>query len=290
MRQKRNWFKIVLKITAVLFVIVIIVLSFFVYRFTKQKTDQSVIEKFKEELYQPVITKIKYKGHLVRVLSMQKELDTILPVIVFVHGSPGSAIDFKRYLADSDLNINANLISYDRVGYGLDVNEDVLNDLGKELEVLYRIIPVKDMKKVILIGYSYGGTIVAAARKNYKTKILLAPAIKGDLEPMFWLLNLYKWKSTRSIIPNVFKNAAQQKINHLTELPSYEDKWNISPSHVISMHGDKDRIVPLANSLFLQSKFDKDQFELITIPGGNHGLVWNQFDWIKSEILKEIKK
>ena len=56
------------------------------------------------------------------------------------------------------------------------------------------------------------------------------------------------------------------------------------------MHGDKDWIVPFVNSLFLQGKFGKDQFELVTIPDGNHGLVWNHFDRIKSEILKEIKK
>ena len=221
---------------------------------------------------------------------MQKELDTTLPVLIFVHGSPGSGMDFKRYLKDSDLNQNANLIAYDRVGYGMDTNEEVLNGLEKELEVLHQVISMKQMDRVILVGYSYGGTIVAAAQKKYKSKILLAPAIKGDLEPMFWLLNLYKWKSTRSIIPNIFKNAAQEKINHLTELPAYEEKWNISPLHVISIHGDKDRIVPFANSLFLQSKFGKDQFELITIPDGNHGLVWNQFDRIKSEILKEIIK
>ena len=290
MVKKGKWKRRILRIVAILLAVFFVVISIFIYRFTKPKTDESIVEEFREEIYKPTISRIQYKDHAVRVFSMQKELDTTLPVLIFVHGSPGSGMDFKRYLKDTELNKSANLIAYDRVGYGMDINKEVLNDLEQELEVLHQVIPVKDMEKVILIGYSYGGTIVAAARKNYKTKILLAPAIKGDLEPMFWLLNLYKWKSTRSIIPNVFKNAAQEKINHLTELPAYEEKWNTSLSHVKSMHGDKDRIVPFANSLFLQSKFDKDQFELITIPGGNHGLVWNQFDWIKSEILKEIKK
>jgi len=290
MAKKGKWKRRILRIIAILLAVFFVVISIFIYRFTKPKTDESIVKEFKEEIYKPVISRIQYKDHAVRVFSMQKELDTSLPVLIFVHGSPGSGMDFKRYLKDRDLNQNANLITYDRVGYGMDTNEEVLNDLEKELQVLHQIIPVKDMKKVILIGYSYGGTIVAAAQKKYRSKILLAPAIKGDLEPMFWLLNLYKWKFTRSIIPNVFKNAAQEKIHHLTELPAYEEKWNTSPSHVKSMHGDKDRIVPFANSLFLQSKFDRDQFELITIPDGNHGLVWNQFDWIKSEILKEIKK
>ena len=290
MRQKRNWFKIVLKIVAVLFVIVLMVLIFFVYRFTKQKTDESIYKKFKEEIHHPFITKTPYNDHLIRVFSMQKELDTALPILIFVHGSPGSAMDFKRYLADLDLNENANLITYDRVGYGLDAKEEVLNDLEMELKVLRQIIPVKNRKKVILIGYSYGGTIVAASGENYKSKILLAPAIKGEFEPGFWIMNLYNWNLTRYFVPNVFQNAAKEKIKHLTELPLYENKWNISDSPVTVIHGDKDRVVPYKNSLFLQNKFDKDQFELITIPGGNHGLLWNRFDLIKSEILTQIRK
>ncbi len=290
MRQKKNWFKIVLKIAAVLFVIILMVLFFFVYRFTKQKTDESIYKKFKEEIHHPFITKTPYNNHLIRVFSMQKELDTALPILIFVHGSPGSAMDFKRYLADLDLNENANLITYDRVGYGLDVKEAILNDLEMELKVLRQIIPVKNRKKVILIGYSYGGTIVAASGENYKSKILLAPAVKGEFEPRFWIMNLYNWNLTRYFVPNVFQNAAKEKIKHLTELPLYENKWNISDSPVTVIHGDKDRIVPYKNSLFLQSKFDKDQFELITIPDGNHGLLWNRFDLIKSEILTQIRK
>jgi len=290
MVKKEKWKRRILQIVAILLAVFFVVISVFIYRFSKPKTDESIVKEFEEEIYKPVISRVQYKDHSVRVFSMQKELNTTLPVLIFVHGSPGSGMDFKRYLTDTELNNNANLIAYDRVGYGVDTNEEVLNDLEKEQEVLDQVIPVKNMDMVILVGYSYGGTIVAAAQKKYRSKILLAPAIKGDLEPMFWLLNLYKWKSTRNLIPNVFKNAAQEKINHLTELPSYEEKWNTSPSQIISIHGEKDRIVPFANSLFLQSKFDKDHFELITIPDGNHGLLWNQFDWIKSEILKEIEK
>jgi len=118
----------------------------------------------------------------------------------------------------------------------------------------------------------------------------LAPAIKGEFEPRFWLMNLFDWEITKSLMPKVFNNAAKEKRYHLTELSAYENKWTKSPAHVTSIHGDKDRIVPFNNSLFLRSKFDKDQFELITIPGGNHGLLWNQFNLIKIEIIKNINE
>lgn len=288
--QRRKWFKIILRVVGVLSAIIFLVLSVFIYRFTRLKTDEIIFNKFKKETHQPFISKIKYKDQLVRVFSMQKTIDTTLPILIFVHGSPGSGMDFKRYLVDAELNTKANLITYDRVGYSTIKNEEVLSNLEQELEVLQQVIPVKEMTNVILIGYSYGGTIVAAAPKKFKSKILLAPAIKGEFEPMFWLMNLFKWKTTKSLMPRVFNNAAKEKRYHLTELLDYENKWTQSPAHVTSIHGDKDRIVPYKNSQFLKSKFEENQFELITITNGNHGLLWNQFDLIKREIIKDINE
>ncbi len=290
MHHKRKWFKIILRIATVLFAIVFLVVSIFIYRFTKLKTDASIYKKFEGEIHKINISRIQYKDHLVRVFSMQKAIDTSLPILIFVHGSPGSGMDFKRYLVDSELNANSNLITYDRVGYSTNKTEEVLSGLEQELEVLRQVFPVKDMEKVILIGYSYGGTIVATTPEKFRSKILLAPAIKGEFEPRFWLMNLFHWKITKSFMPRVFNNAAKEKMYHLTEFPTYKDKWANSPTQIKSIHGDKDRIVPYKNSLYLRSKFEKDQFKLITIPDGNHGLLWNQFDLIKREIIKDINE
>ena len=290
MAKKRNWKRIILRMAAILLAIVFIVITIFVYRFTKPKTDASIYKKFEGEIHKLYISRIQYKDYSVRVFSTQKELDSTLPILIFVHGSPGSGMNFQRYLADSELNEGSNIITYDRVGYSVIPNKKVLGDLKSEMEVLHQIIPVENTKNVILFGYSYGGTIVAASPKNYKSKILLAPAVKGELEPMFWMMNLYRWKFTRFIIPNVFQNAAKEKIDHLLELPDFENKWTISPSHITTIHGDSDRIVPYGNSLYLKDIFDNRLFQLITIPNGNHGLLWNRFDLIKGEILKEIRK
>jgi len=290
MVRKKSKKRIILQIVVGFLAIVFIVLSIVAYQFIKPKTDESIYKEFEEENHQPFISKISYKEHTIRVISMQEILDTTLPILIFVHGSPGSGMNFKNYLADAELNKNANLITYDRVGYSVDKNEKVLNGLEMELEVLQQIISDVNRENIVLIGYSYGGTIVAAASENYKSKILLAPAIKGEYEPTFWMLNLTKWKVTSAFVPNVLKNAAQEKFSHLNELPAFENKWIQSSASVTSIHGLKDRVVPYENSLFLLQKFSNNNFKLITIPEGNHGLVWNKYDLIKNEILKEIKK
>ncbi|MDG1711994.1 MAG: hypothetical protein P8H51_07005 [Flavobacteriaceae bacterium] len=44
--------------------------------------------------------------------------DSLKPTLYFIHGVPGSSDNFNNYLIDSLLNTKANLISFDRLGYG----------------------------------------------------------------------------------------------------------------------------------------------------------------------------
>lgn len=286
--MKNKWIKIGLKTIGIAIVVLILIASFFIYRFTKPKTDQAIIDKFVNSEIQPTLDYIYYKDKKVRLIKMQKEIDTSLITLILVHGSPGSSMDFKRYLKNIELNKRANLIAYDRIGYGNNNVGEVLNSVEKEVDVLHKIIGDLDSEKIVLVGYSYGGTIVMASQKKYKKKIILAAAVRGDLEPIFWLLNIYKWEFTRPLIPKIIQAAAQEKLKHVMELPNYENQWNISESNVLSIHGTLDRIVPFQNSLFLERILDKDKFKLLPIEEGNHALIWNQFDLINSELLKSL--
>jgi len=284
--MKKNWKKLAMKIIGVTVLILLIVLTVGVYRFSDRKSDKKIVKIFKKDSAQVFIKHLNFKDKDIRVLEMQRKLDTALPVIVFVHGSPGSALDFKKYLMDVDINLKYNIISYDRVGYGDIATGEIFNSISEEVQVLHEVIKNIDPRKIVLVGYSYGGTIALASTKNFKIKIILAGAVRGDLEPMFWVLNFYKWNITRPIVPKVLQAASKEKLKHVTELPEYEDKWGISDSPILTIHGNKDKIVPYENSLFLKDKLDEDKFTLLTIEKGSHSLVWTNFALIKNEILK----
>jgi pimeloyl-ACP methyl ester carboxylesterase len=288
--MKKHWIRKFIKIIGWVLLVLVIVLSYLLYRFTSPNTDDDIIEKFEGETYQPHISYENFKDNKVRVIQMQKEIDKKLPIIFFVHGSPGSSMDFQRYMKSEALNKAANIISYDRVGYGQFNTGEVLNSLEDELALMHQLLKGMDIKKVVLVGYSYGGTLIMASNKDYKKKVALAAAVRGDLEPMFWVINLYKWPLTRPLVPNVFKGATLEKIRHLTELKAYKNKWNISPSQVLSIHGKEDFIVPIENSIFLDSLFNGDKFSLITLENGNHSLIWSNFDLIETELLKSVKE
>ncbi len=279
-------------LNALLIVIGLLFLSAIIllYYFLKPESDKDILHYFSKNNKKAWISHIPYGGHEVRLIKMQEIQDTTRPTLLFIHGSPGSAMNFKKYLVDADLRKGFNLIAYDRIGYGDGRQVPVLNDLKEENDLVKYIAVGIPQKKLILVGYSYGGTIAAAYPEDIREKVLLAPAIKAAFEPMFWALNLYRWNFTRPLIPNMLANASVEKLGHLQELPLFEEKWALSEAKVIAIHGNKDAIVPFENSVFLREKIGSDKFTLITLEGEGHALVWTKFDRIKEELLKILKK
>lgn len=283
-------FKKILKILGIIIFVLFVAFYVVIYIFLTPSSDKKVIKKLQNHYSTPTIYYNTFNQYKYRVIAMQKEIDTTLPTLVFVHGSPGNTLDYKRYFTDSILNKNANIIGYDRVGYGLNNLGDVQGSLTFEEAVLNDAIKDINLQQIILIGYSYGGTIVMASPKDYKYKISLAGAVAPDLEPMFWTLKFYDWKLTRWLLPKTLQAAAKEKYSHLTDLPKFADKWNVSPSRVLDIQGDKDWIVPYENSMYLKNKISQNKFTLVTIKGVGHELIWSDFELIRNKILTILKQ
>lgn len=279
-------FKKILKIIGIILLLILIVLYVLFYRGTAPKSDKKVLEKFKELGVTPTITTEKYKTFDYRKVSVIR--DTSLPTLVFVHGTIGSVLDFKHYMTDSLLLTKANMIIYDRIGYNYEDENNVQESILFEVGMLEDVVRQLNPEKTILAGYSYGAPIALATKKKYKKVILFAPAVYSKIEPMPWMLNLYKWKLTRWLVPPIWKQASKEKMTHRQDLEKFERKWNENPNQIVSIHGDADWIVPYENSKYLENQFSKEQFTLLTIPKAGHGLIWSNFSIIRDELLNQL--
>lgn len=284
----RKRLKQVLKIIGFLFIGVIILVIIQFYRFSTPKTDVAIFKEFKKHNVSIFIEKKEFKSFDYRVLTTQKVIDTTKPTIVFIHGSIGSALDFKRYMLDSILRKKANIVSYDRIGYGIYQTGKAQESINFEKEMLENLIAKLNPNKTILVGYSYGGAIALASKKKYKKIVLLAPAVYSNQENMPWLLNLYKWKITRWLVPKTWQAASKEKLTHQKDLQNFEKSWNENPSNIICIQGDSDWIVPFKNSLLLQQQISPEKFKLVTLKNAGHGLVWTNFKDIKQVLIKQL--
>ena len=281
-------FKKIIKIAGIVLLIVFIGLYSAAYWFLSPESDTSITEKLKNPYSTVYLEHHIFRGFDYRVVSMQQQPDTTLPTLVFVHGSPGSILDYKRYFKDSLLNSKANMIGYERVGYGLK-NTGEVQSLNFEVDLLNEVTKSLLPEKTVLVGYSYGGTVVLASPRDYKNKVAIAAAVDAGLEPMFWVLKFYNWKLTRWLIPKKLQAATKEKYMHLQELPEYKDKWNTSPAPILDIQGNSDRIVPYNNSMVLQKLITPDKFKLITLNDTGHELIWTKFEEIRNEILKTLE-
>lgn len=279
-------FKKVLKILGIISLVLFIGFYGLFYWGTSPKSNEKVFDTFSKAGIIPKIFKEVYKNFDYRKVSIVK--DTLAPTIVFVHGTIGSVVDFSAYITDSLLFDNANFITYDRIGYNYQEENEVQKSIAFERDMLEDIIKDLNPQKTILVGYSYGGSIALASYKKYRKVILFAPAVYSKVEPMTWMLNLYKLNLTRWMIPPIWKQASKEKLTHRQDLEKFEQNWSQNPNQIVSIHGNEDWIVPYTNSEYLQSQFPKSQFELIPIDGAGHGLIWSNFEEIKSQLLKHL--
>lgn len=272
--------------TLSIFGALLLVLYGLFYYFSSPSSDAKVEAVFSSVIHPVSVTHDTFQGFRYRKVSIVH--DTLLPTLVFVHGTIGSSLDFKSYMKDPDLQAKANMISYDRIGYNYKDSVPVQESIAFETKHLEHVIKDLPPQKVVLVGYSYGGPIALASKKAYRKTILVAPAVYSNVETMPWLIHFYEWKLTRWLVPPIWQEASREKLSHQNDLANFDQHWAKTPAVVESIHGTSDGIVVFENSQYLKRLFPKDAFELIAIEGEGHGLIWTSFERIKERLLKAL--
>lgn len=204
------------------------------------------------------------------------------PVVIFVHGSPGSSSAWIDYLADTSLSKDAELISVDRPGYGDSGYGHAETALWKESLMMRPMLEQygKD-RKIILVGHSLGGPLICRMAMDYPDLIdglvVVAGSIDPALEPHEWYRPVLNWIPIRWMIPASFKVSNQEIMPVRADLDAMLPFWRNITCPVTVIHGDADSMVPVENAYFAQRMLvHADTVKLNIIPGMNHFVVWTK--------------
>lgn len=226
-----------------------------------------------------------------RTIHYVKVGDENLPLVLFVHGSPGSLSSFKSFLADSTLLDRALLIAVDRPGFGFSDFGRAERSLAKQAALLKPILEkYKNNRPITLVGHSLGGPVIARMAMDYPELVdglvMVAPSIDPDLEPNEWFraplaTPFLKWLLPRSI------RASNDEIYALKpELQKMLPLWSHINAKTIVIQGGKDTLVPPGNAYFAQKMITQAPVQLVINEQMNHFVPWTFPELIKDAVIQ----
>ena len=220
-----------------------------------------------------------------------------LPTLVFVHGSPGSWSNFADYLSSSQLASRATLmISVDRLGFGKSSSERSEANLTKQAQAIAPLLEEleKNQGGFVLVGHSYGGAVIARLALMFpewvRGLIFLASSFHAPSEETYWYNYLANLFFVRPFLSRDLRHSNDEILALKKQLESLQPLWQQWGSFsipVLAIHGKKDRLVPLAHTLFLERLVRKHNTagEFYFPSEMGHFFIWNQKDYVLEKIV-----
>jgi pimeloyl-ACP methyl ester carboxylesterase len=222
--------------------------------------------------------------------------DSTRPLVLFIHGSPGSLSAFIHFLADTSLLQKGFLITTDRPGFGYSNFGRGIGSLQKQAAILKPILDkYKACRPVILIGHSLGGPLIARMAMDYPELvdglIIVAGSIDPELEPdEVWFRAPLATPFLSWLLPRSLR-ASNEEIYHLKpELEEMLPRWREIHCPVIVIQGKKDSLVPAANAEFAKRQLVNAPVEFVFKDDMDHFVPWSNPELIHDAIVRMISQ
>jgi pimeloyl-ACP methyl ester carboxylesterase len=220
--------------------------------------------------------------------------DSSKPLVLFVHGSPGSLDAFIGFLVDTTLLPKALLISTDRPGFGYSNFGNAEPSLLKQAQALKPILEqYRDNRPRVLVGHSLGGPLIARMAVEYPDLVdglvIVAGSIDPELEPdETWFRAPLATPFLSWILPRALRSSNEEIYQLKPELEEMLPMWKKITCPVIVIQGTQDELVPYENVNFAKKMIVNAPVEFVIKDGMNHFVPWSNPELIREAVLKII--
>jgi len=204
-----------------------------------------------------------------------------LPLLLFVHGSPGSADNFWTYLADTNLSQKVRMATMDRPGFGYtDGFGKAERSLAAQAQAVKAVVDaLSPTRPAILFGHSMGAPVITRFAMDYPGQtaglVLIGGSVDPALEPNNWWEPVMAAPPMRWIIPKAFRASNDEIMALEDELNAMMPHWTGVQCPVLLLHADNDRLVPVGNVDFVRHMVpDSSRVTAWVYPDGDHFFLW----------------
>ncbi len=208
--------------------------------------------------------------------------------LLFIHGAPGSLSAASSYFQPSALTDIAQVISYDRPGFGKSDYGNTVLSIAEQAAAARSLI----RPGAIVVGHSFGGSIALRMAMDYPDDIAAAVILAGSMaaeHEKIWFFNRpAEWPVFNWMLSPAWKLTNREKLSHLEELPLFDDLWDDIRVPIVIIHGTKDSLVPYENALYAMERIPHPYARLASLEGEDHFILWSHRELIIPELLSII--
>lgn len=214
-----------------------------------------------------------------------------LPTLVFIHGSPGSWMNYMKFMWDEDVRSKFRIVSIDRPGFGFSNFGKAMHLQQQSAIILPVIQQLKTDRPLFLAGHSYGGPLLVKLAADdpglAETIVIIAGALDINQEAK------ETWRKIMSVrplswgLPGAFGPSNTELLYLKKDLVPLQQDFKKITCKVIFVHGDKDTWVPIKNVAYGTSMMTNAASIISdTIKNADHQVPWKNYDELKAILLR----
>lgn len=216
------------------------------------------------------------------------------PMVLFIHGTPGSWHAFEDYLQHAQLRAALHLVAVDRPGFGESKRMGLAPSLRAQSQILGQVLRLnRSTRPVLVVGHSLGGSIGTRLAIDHPESVgallIVSSALSPELSKPRWYNRFAATPLIRILVPGDLRLANREVMPLSNELALIEKNLHTLKIPVTLVQGDKDSLVDPENADFVKTAFTHAQLKVDRFPQEGHFIVWRHVDHIAAEILRLSK-
>lgn len=256
-------------------------------------SEKQVVKHYAKRDIKPEIQIIKNDTLSLCVASVGADT---LPMLLLIHGAPGSLWGYMNLMDDQDLQKHFHIVSVDRVGYGksrlkMKKKRKYVTSIATQAKALLPVFSLNHSdEKVIVLGRSYGAPIaakmVSLVPEKVKELIMVSPVIDPEKERFYWFSKWGRNAIVQLFLPGDFNTATAEKYSHADELKKLLPVWQSLHVPTTVIQGGNDWIADPSNLDFAKRHIKSKKAQYIFLNNAGHMITYTHLDMLREMLLK----